>query len=124
MTSSRWIWFFSIDLAPAAEAVLAFALAVAIGAYLRRTLPTIGAALVSFLALFLLTGWAVRDVTPASRATGPGGTPNSGWGIGGGHYHPANQYWPLQLTYLAIVLAIAAVLLIIGWRATRPRRAV
>ena len=43
LTSSRWIWFFSIDLAPAAEAVLAFALAVAIGAYLRRTLPAIGA---------------------------------------------------------------------------------
>src|SRR5690349_22192626 len=35
LTSSRWIWFFSIDLAPAAEAVLAFALAAAIGAYLR-----------------------------------------------------------------------------------------
>jgi hypothetical protein len=37
LTSSRWVWFFSIDLAPAAEAVLAFALAVTIGAYLRRT---------------------------------------------------------------------------------------
>ena len=42
LTSSRWIWFFSIDLAPAVEAVLAFALAVALGAYLRRTLTAIG----------------------------------------------------------------------------------
>lgn len=124
LTSSRWIWFFSIDLAPAAEAVLAFALAVAIGALLRRTLPAIGAALVSFLALFLLTAWAVRNLVPASRSIGSRGTPNSGWGIGGGHYHPANQYWTLQFTYLAIVLAVAAVLLTIGWRAARPRRAV
>jgi ABC-2 family transporter protein len=75
LTSSRWIWFFSIDLAPAAEAVLAFALATAIGAYLRRTLTAIGAALVSFLALFLLTGWIVRSLTPASSTTGPRGTP-------------------------------------------------
>ena len=124
LTSSRWIWFFSIDLAPAAEAVLAFALAAAIGAYLRRTLAAIGAALVSFLALFLLTGWAVRSLTPASTATGPRGAPDSGWGIGGGRYHPADQYWPLQLTYLAILLALAVVLLAIGWRATRPRRVV
>jgi hypothetical protein len=121
LTSSRWIWFFSIDFAPAAEAVLAFALATAIGAYLRRTLVAIGAALVSFLALFLLTGWVVRSLTPASTATGSRGTPDSGWGIGSGRYHPADQYWPLQLTYLAILLALAAVLLAIGWRATRPR---
>ena len=71
LTSSRWIWFFSIDLAPAAEAVLAFALAVAIGAYSRRTLPAIGAALVSFLALFLLTGRAVRDLTRPQKRPGP-----------------------------------------------------
>ncbi len=124
LTSSRWIWFFSIDLAPAAEAVLAFALATALGAYLRRTLPAIGAALVGFLVLFLLTGWAVRSLTPASQATGPRGTPDTGWGIGNGRYHPADQYWPLQLTYLAILLALAAVLLATGWRATRPRRTV
>ena len=121
LTSSRWIWFFSIDLAPAAEVVLAFALAVAIGAYVRRTLPAIGAALVSFLALFLLTGWIVRSLTSASTASGSRGTPDTGWSIGGGRYHPANQYWPLQLTHLAILLALAAVLLAIGWRATRPR---
>jgi len=124
LTSSRWIWFFSIDLAPAAEAVLAFALVVAIGAHLRRTLPAIGAALVSFLALFLLTGWAVRSLTPASNAAGSRGTPDSGWDIGGGRYHPANQYWPLQLTYLAVLLAVAEVLLTAGWRATRPRSTV
>lgn len=121
LTSSRWIWFFSIDLGPAAEAVLAFALAAAIGAYLRRTLPAIGAALVSFLALFLLTGWAVRSLTPTSQVTGARGTPDNGWGVGSGHYHPTNQYWPLQFTYLAILLVLAAVLLAIGWRATRPR---
>ena len=121
LTSSRWIWFFSIDLAPAAEVVLAFALAVAISAFVRRTLPTIGAALVSFLALFLLTGWIVRSLTSASTASGSRGTPDTGWSIGGGRYHPASQYWLLQLTYLAILLALAAVLLAIGWRATRPR---
>lgn len=121
LTSSRWIWFFSIDLAPGAEAVLAFALATAIGAYLRRTLPAVGAALVSFLALFLLTGWLVRSLTPTAKATGPRGTPDSGWDIGAGRYHPANQYWPLQLSYLAILLGLAAVLLALGWLATRPR---
>jgi hypothetical protein len=124
LTSSRWIWFFSIDVAPAAEAVLAFALATAIGAYLRRTLPAIGAALAGFIALFLLTGWVVRFLTPASKATGPRGAPDSGWGMGGGRYHPADQYWPLQFTYLAILLALAVVLLAIGWWATRPRRVV
>src|ERR1019366_9372257 len=41
LTDSRWPWFVSIDLALAGEAVLAFALAVAIGAWLRRTLPAI-----------------------------------------------------------------------------------
>ena len=124
LTSSRWIWFFSIDFAPAAEAVLAFAVAVALGAYLRRTLPAIGAALISFLALFLLTGWVVRFLTSASNAAGPRGTPDDGWDIGNGRYHPADQYWPLQLTYLAIMLAVATVLLAIGWRATRPRSVV
>lgn len=124
LTSSRWIWFFSIDLAPAAEAVLAFALAVAFGARLRRTLAAIGAALVSFLALFLLAGWIVRSLTPSSRASGPGGTPESGWAIGGGRYHAAGQYWPLQLTYLAILAVLAAGLLALGWQATRPRNVI
>ena len=61
LTSSRWIWFFFIDLALdlnlAAEAVLAFALAVAIGA-----------ALLSFLALFLLTGWVASRPGTTDRA--------------------------------------------------------
>jgi hypothetical protein len=121
LTSSRWIWFFSIDLAPAAEAVLAFALAVTLGAYLRRTLPAVGAALVAFLGLFLLLGWVVRSLTPTASAAGSRGTPASGWALGGSRYHPADQYWPLQLTYVALAFALAAVLLAVGWRATRPR---
>lgn len=124
LISSRWIWFFSMDLAPAAEAVLAFALATAIGAYLRRTLPAIGAALASFIALFLLTGWVIRSLTPTSTAAGPRGAPDSGWSAGGTRYHPAEQYWPLQFTYLTLLLTLALVLLAIGWRATRPRRVV
>ena len=124
LTSSRWIWFFSIDLAPAAEAVLAFALAAAIGAYLRRTLAAIGTALVGYLGLFLATGWVVRSLTPVSTATGLGGTPDNGWGVGSDHFHPAGQFWPLQLTYFAVQLVLAAVLLSLGWRATRPRNAV
>ena len=124
LTSSRWPWFFSIDLAPAVEALLAFALAVAIGAWLRRTLPAIGTALVGFLALFLLTGWAVRSLTPMSRATGSRGAPDNGWLIGGDRYHPAGQYWPLHVTYVVALLLLAGGLLAIGWRATRPRKLV
>jgi hypothetical protein len=124
LTSSRWPWFFSIHIAPAAEAVLAFALAVAMGAWLRRTLPAIGAALVGFLALFLLSGWAVRSLTPLSRATGPGGTPHSSWDIGAGQYHPASQYWPLHLTYAALLVLLAGAALAVGWRATRARKVV
>jgi hypothetical protein len=125
LTSSRWIWFFSIDLAPAAEAVLAFALAVAFGAYLRRTLAAIGAALVSFLALFLLISWVARSLTPSSRAGGGRtGTPANGWSIGGDRYHAASQYWPLQVVYLAIMLGVAAALIALGWQATRPRSVV
>ena len=120
LSSSRWPWFFSIDLAPAAEILLAFALAVAVGAYLRRTLAAVGAALVSFLLLFVLTGWVVRSLTPVSHAAGPRATPHDSW-IAGGGYHPASQYWPLQLTYVALLLVLAAALLSVGWRATRPR---
>ena len=123
LTSSRWPWFFSIDVTPAAEIVLAFALAVAMGAWLRRTLPAIGAALVSFLAIFLLTGWALRSLTP-SRATGQRGAPRSGWDVGGGQYHPASQYWPLHLTYVAILLLVAGATFALGWHATRARNTV
>ena len=124
LTSSRWPWFFSIDIAPAAEAVLAFALAVAMGAWLRRTIPAIGAALVGFLALFLVSGWAVRSLTPLSRTTGLRGTPDGGWDIGGGQYHPASQYWPLHLTYAALLVLLAGAALAGGWRATRARKVV
>lgn len=124
VTSSRWPWFFSIDLVPAAEVLLAFALAVAIGAYLRRTLAAVGATLVSFLLLFVLTGWMIRSLTPLSHATGARGTPDDGWIISGGSYHPATQYWPLQLTYVALLLVFATALLAAGWRATRPRNVV
>ena len=124
LSSSRWPWFFSIDLAPAAEVLLAFALAVSIGAYLRRTLAAVGAALVSFLLLFLLTGWAVRSLTPLSHAPGPRGLPEDSWIVGGGEYHPAGQYWPLQLIYVALLLVLATALLAAGWRATRPRNVV
>lgn len=127
LTSSRWIWFFSIHLALAGQAVLAFALAVAIGAWLRRTLPAIGGALAGFVALLLGTGWMVRTLTPARHTTGPKLTvPPDGWIIGaqtgyGVPYHPASQYWPLQLAFLAILLALAAALLASGWHATRTR---
>jgi hypothetical protein len=127
LTSSRWIWFFSIDLALAGEILLAFALAVALGAWLRRTLPAVGGALVSFLVLFLASGWAVRTLTPTSRTTGPRfAVPRDGWVIQASSdqsvpYHPASQYWPLQLTFLAVLLALAAALLAAAWHATRTR---
>jgi hypothetical protein len=127
LTSSHWPWFVSIDLALAGEAVLAFALAVAVGAWLRRTLPAIGGALIGSAVLLLGAWWAVRTLTPASRTTGPGFTvPPGGWIIQaqagqGIPYHPASQYWPLQVTFLAILLALAAALLGAGWHATRTR---
>lgn len=124
LTSSRWPWFFSIDVTPAAETLLAFALAVAIGAYLRRTLAAVGAALVAFLVLFVMTAWGVRSLTPVSRANGPRGLPHDVWVLGGGQYHPASQYWPLQVTYVAMLLVLSVVLLALGWRATRPRNVV
>lgn len=124
LTVSRWPWFFSIDLTPAAEVLLAFALAVALGAYLRRTLAAVGSALVAFLVLFLLTGWAVRSLTPLHHAIGRRGTPNDSWIVGGGQYHPASQYWPLQLSYVALLVVLSIALLALGWRATRPRKVI
>lgn len=124
LTGSRWPWFFSVDLVPAAEIVVAFALAVAAGAILRRTLAAIGASLIGFLVVFLLTGWAVRSLTPIARAAGDRGVPDDAWLVGGVQYHPASQYWPLQATYATLLLAVAFGLLVVGWRATRPRRIV
>jgi hypothetical protein len=64
-TSSRWTWFTSANLALADEAVLAFALAVAFGALLRRTLAAIGAALAGFVVLLPGIRWAVMTLTPS-----------------------------------------------------------
>ena len=121
LTTSRWPWFFSMDVTLAAEGVLAFALAVALGAWLRRTLPAIGAALVGWLLVFGVTAWAIRNVTPLHQAASDRGVPDNGWVLGGNNYHAAGQYWPLQTVYAVALLCIAALLLWSGWRATRTR---
>ena len=124
-TGSRWSWFASVNLAPAGEAVLAFTLAVALGALLRRTLPAIAAALAGFTVLLLAARWAVQALTPASRTTGPHFTaPPGSWILGSGTsapvaYHSAGQYWPLQLILLTVLLALGAGALATGWHATR-----
>lgn len=123
--SSRWSWFVSINLALAGEAALAFALGVAFGALLRRTLPAIGAAVAGFAVLLLGTRWIVQALTPVTNTTGPRFTaPPGSWLLGSGTgvpvpYHPASQYWPLQLILLTILLTLAAAALASGWRATR-----
>jgi hypothetical protein len=95
--SSRWSWFASANLALAGEAVLAFALAVAAGALLRRTLPAIGAAVAGFTVLLLAARWVVQALTPASKTTAPQFTaPPGSWILGSGTsapvpYHPASQ---------------------------------
>jgi hypothetical protein len=127
LMSSRWGWFFSMDLALVGEIVLAFALAVALGAWLGRTLPAVGAALGCFLVLLFTSGWAVRTLTPTNRTAAPSlEVPSGGWimqtsTVHGVPYHPASQYWPLQLGFLALLLALAASTLAIGWYATRTR---
>ncbi len=126
-TSTRWSWFVSIHLALAGEAALAFALGVAFGALLRRTLPAIGAAVAAFAALLLGARWMVQALTPATKTTGPRfAAPSGSWVLGSGTgvpvpYHPASQYWPLQLILLTVLLAVAAAALASGWRATRTR---
>jgi hypothetical protein len=127
LISSRWVWFFSINLALVGEIVLAFAIAVALGAWLRRTLPAAGAALASFIVLSVASGWAVRTLTSTRHAAGlSSGVPAGGWiiqssDLHGVQYHPASQYWPLQLAFLAVLLALAASALALGWHATRTR---
>jgi hypothetical protein len=124
-TGSRWSWFASVNLAPAGEAVLAFTLAVAFGAVLRRTLPAIAAALAGFTVLLLAARWTVQALTPASTTAGPHFTaPPGSWILGSATnapvlYHPAGQYWPLQLILVTVLLALAAVALATGWHATR-----
>jgi hypothetical protein len=105
--SSRWSWFVSTNLALAGEAVLAFALAVAFGALLRRTLPAIGAAMAGFLVMLPAAWWIVQTLGPGT------GVPLA--------YRSATQFWPLQLILLAILLAFAAAALASGWHATRTR---
>jgi hypothetical protein len=125
--SSRWSWFVAINLAPVGEAMLAFALAVASGALLRRTLPAIGAAVAGFTVLLLAVRWMVQALTPVSKTTGPQVTaPPGSWILGSGAgvpvpYHPAAQYWPLQLILLTVLLALTVVALATGWHATRTR---
>jgi hypothetical protein len=121
LTTSRWPWFFSMDVTLAAEGVLAFALAVALGAWLRHTLAAIGVALVCWLLIFVATAWAIRNVTPVRHAASDRGIPDSSWLLGGNNYHPAGQYWPLQTVYTVALLCIASLLLWSGWRATRTR---
>jgi hypothetical protein len=126
-TSSRWSWFVSVNLALAGEAALAFALGVAFGAVLRRTLPAIGAAVAGFAVLLLGARWIVQALTPAIHTTGPRfAAPSGSWVLGSGTgapvpYHPASQYWPLQIILLAVLLALAAAALASGWRATSTR---
>lgn len=125
LTTSRWPWFFSVGLAPVGEILLSFALAVAAGAWLRRTLPAVGAALVGFLVLLLGTGRAVQTLTPTSHTTGPRpSVPRDGWIVhGNSSYHPASQFWPLQVTFLIALLVLATGLLAFGWRTTRTHGA-
>jgi hypothetical protein len=100
---------------------------VAFGALLRRTLPAIGATVTGFTVLLLGARWVVQAVTPASKTTGPHFTaPPGSWILGSEagvpvSYHPASQYWPLQLTLLAVLLAVAMAAVASGWRATRTR---
>ena len=71
--------------------------------------------------MLLATRWMVQVLTPASKTTGPHFTaPPGSWILGSGTgipvpYHPAGQYWPLQL----ILLTLAAAALATGWHATR-----
>jgi hypothetical protein len=122
LTSSRWPWFFSIDFAPAAEILLAFALAVAFGAWMRRTVAAVGAALIGFLVLFVASAWAVRNLTPIRHPTGNRpAVPRSGWRISASAFHPSGQYWSLQIVEAAVIFIIVSLVLLTGWRATRSR---
>ncbi len=127
VTSSRWPWFFSTALVPAGSTVLAFGLAVTAGAWLRRLLPAVAVALVSFLALFAVAGRAVQTLTPVHHTLpSDRGVPDDAWTwpSGTSHaipYHPAGQFWPLQLTFLAVLLALTAAVIALGWQGTRTR---
>jgi len=107
--------------------VLAFALEVALGALLRRTLPAIGAALAGFVFLLLGARSTVLTLAPARTTTGPRfAAPPGSWVLRSATgspvpYHPASQYWPVQLILLAVLLALTVAALGSGWHATRTR---
>jgi hypothetical protein len=67
------------------------------------------------------------NFTLRPSATGPHFTaPPGSWILGSGAsapvpYHPASQYWPLQLILLTILLALAVAAMATGWHATRTR---
>lgn len=125
--SSRWSWFGAIDLALAGEVLLAFALGVALGALIRRTLPAIGAAVVGFTLLVIGLQWAVLERTPTRTSAGPGfNAPPGSWLLDPRRgfrfrYHPPSQFVALQLILLCVLLAVAALALVTGWHATRDR---
>jgi hypothetical protein len=89
--------------------------------------PAIGAAVAGFTVLLLAARWMVQALAPVSKATGPHFTaPPGSWILGSGPgpgvpYHPAGQFWPLQLTLLTVLLTLAAGALATGWHATRTR---
>ena len=126
-TSSRWSWFVSINLALAGEAALAFAP----GSSLRRLAPAHasrdrrGRGRICRPAPRRPVDSAGSDA--GHKTTGPHfAAPPGSWVLGSGTgvpvpYHPASQYWPLQLTLLTVLLAAAAAALASGWRATRTR---
>lgn len=101
--TSRWIWFSVIGPAPAAAALLAFALAVAAGAWLKRTLAAVGVALAGSLAVILACGqWL------ASYRSGPA---------------DGGPFWLCEAAYTGILVAVAALALVVGWFGTRARGA-
>jgi hypothetical protein len=63
----------------------------------------------------------VQHTLPTDR-----GVPRAAWSWPTGAaqaipYHPASQFWPLQLTFLAVLLTLTAAALVLGWHAIRTR---
>ena len=83
LTSSRWVWFYSSDLALAGEIVVAFALAVALGAWLRRTLPAVVAAWVAFLPVLFAVGLGGAELRSHGADDLSVAHRRPRWGLGG-----------------------------------------
>jgi hypothetical protein len=72
-------------------------------------------------------GSAVRSLTPVQHTLPTDrGVPRDTWTWPTGAaraipYHPASQFWPLQLTFLAILLILTAAALVLGRHAIRTR---